>query len=75
MRGPPPKPRSDHCTCLSRGLLIVLGGRGWAQGKTDPGFYSDMHVLDVKKCEWIMHPEYDPGPLTQGCPGADSGTH
>ena len=58
VRGPAPKPRSDHCTCLSRGMLIVLGGRGWAQGKADPGFYSDMHVLDVKKSapsRWPCH--------------------
>jgi electron transfer flavoprotein alpha subunit len=27
IRGPAPKPRSDHCTCLSRGMLIVSGGR------------------------------------------------
>ena len=49
VRGPQPKPRSDHCACLTRGLLIISGGRGWSTGKTDPGFYSDMHVLDLKK--------------------------
>ena len=51
IRGPNPKPRSDHCTCLTRGLLIVMGGRGWSTGKTDPGFYNDVNVLDLKKSE------------------------
>jgi len=60
VRGPAPKPRSDHCTCLSRDTLIVSGGRGWAEGKTDPGFYDDIHVLDYKKMEWIMPEEYNP---------------
>ena len=49
VRGPQPKPRSDHCTCLSRGILIMSGGRGWSQGKADPGFFNDVHCLDVKK--------------------------
>ena len=51
IRGPQPKPRSDHCACLTRGLLIIMGGRGWSTGKTDPGFYNDVHVLDLKKSE------------------------
>ena len=49
MRGPNPKPRSDHCSCFTRGILIVAGGRGWAAGKTDPGFYDDIHCLNIKK--------------------------
>jgi hypothetical protein len=49
VRGPQPKPRSDHCACLTRGILIVSGGRGWSTGKTDPGFYNDIHCLDLKK--------------------------
>ena len=48
-RGPQPKPRSDHCACYTRGMLIISGGRGWAQGKTDLGFYDDIHCLDIQK--------------------------
>ena len=48
MRGPAPKPRSDHCTCYSRGKLILSGGRGWSQGKTHNGFFDDIHVLNIK---------------------------
>lgn len=60
VRGPQPRPRSDHCACYSRGRLIVSGGRGWSTGKTDPGFFNDMHVLDVKKMEWVLHPDHNP---------------
>jgi len=55
VRGPQPKPRSDHCSCLSRGFLIVSGGRGWSTGKTDPGFYDDINVLDIKKSKRASH--------------------
>ena len=60
IRGPAPKPRSDHCTCLSRGMLIVSGGRGWSEGKTDPGFYDDMHCYDYVKNEWVLPDAYNP---------------
>jgi dynein heavy chain len=59
-RGPQPKPRSDHCTCLSRGLLIVSGGRGWSQGKTDPGFYDAIPVVAYNKNEWVLPDAYNP---------------
>ena len=49
VRGPSPRPRSDHCACLTRGFLVISGGRGWSTGKTDPGFFDDIHCLDVKK--------------------------
>ena len=60
VRGPSPRPRSDHCTCLTRGFLVVSGGRGWGTGKTDPGFFNDINVLDVKKMEWVMPAAYNP---------------
>lgn len=60
MRGPAPKPRSDHCTCYSRGKLILSGGRGWSQGKSHNGFFDDIHVLNVKKMEWELPPENNP---------------
>jgi dynein heavy chain len=60
IRGPQPRARSDHCCCLTRGILVLSGGRGWAQGKTDPGFFNDIHCLDVKKMEWIMPPDHNP---------------
>ena len=31
MKGPAPKPRSDHCVCVSGKKLILSGGRGWGQ--------------------------------------------
>ena len=60
VRGPSPRPRSDHCACLTRGFLVISGGRGWGTGKTDPGFFDDINVLDVKKMEWVMPAAYNP---------------
>ena len=32
MKGPAPKPRSDHCVCVSGKKLILSGGRGCTEG-------------------------------------------
>ena len=68
MKGPAPKPRSDHCVCVSGKKLILSGGRGWAQGKTHSGFFNDVHVLDVSAAraatnptvEWVAPEGYNP---------------
>ena len=52
MKGEVPKPRSDHCVCVSDAKLILSGGRGWSEGKTHTGFFDDVHVLDARNMEW-----------------------
>jgi dynein heavy chain len=51
VRGPPPRPRADHTACAAGTLLILAGGRGTAS-RGAPGYFDDVHVLDLLALEW-----------------------